>query len=304
MGSISLPRAELASALVESIFYGINIILFFTAIFLLALKREKTIATLVLTILTIIIFALATAHFSVVCNYVLSFYPRANVDFSSLNRNGDPRVFGGVAIEIVNTWISDTIVIWRAWGLWNRSLKVITMPVLLWIASLAIGIANIRASSIPDSGTLAANSLRVTTTSLALPFVTNMWVVGLISYRYWIYHKEVVSVLGPQRARYRGILVLFIESGAFYCTSYAVAIAVYASGSPAILITWQILSQMTRQSIYPLQIIIFGANDSASPTAQVHNIHIATSQTTSDADSTNGRNKAHNDDWQEPKTSV
>ncbi|PSR74893.1 hypothetical protein PHLCEN_2v9483 [Hermanssonia centrifuga] len=117
----------------------------------------------------------------------------------------------------------------------------------------------------------------------------------------------------------------------------AVAIAVYASGSPAILITWQILSQMTRQSIYPLQIIILvclkltqqddidsfkmsssrisspldtivfarsGANDSASPTAQVHNIHISTSQTTSDADSTNGRNKAHNDNWQEPKTSV
>lgn len=24
------------------------------------------------------------------------------MDFSSLNRNGDPRVFGGVAIEIVN----------------------------------------------------------------------------------------------------------------------------------------------------------------------------------------------------------
>ena len=71
---------------------------------------------------------------------------------STLNRSGDPRVYAGIILEVINVNLSrfirhikpeglqcvigDTIVIWRAWTLWGHKSKAVMVPVFFWVASV------------------------------------------------------------------------------------------------------------------------------------------------------------------------
>ena len=113
---------------------------------------------------TLLMFSLSTAHMAIVIEYAFAQYvdgDAARQGETVLQRRGDPRVYVPTVLEIIDvsrtfsfnitkrhtlTWmiptmqcyIGDAIVIWRAWVLWGKSAKALTIPGLLWLASVGM----------------------------------------------------------------------------------------------------------------------------------------------------------------------
>ena len=101
--------------------------------------------------------------------------------------------------------MGDSLVVWRAWGLWGRSYKAIIVPTSLWVATLCKSVlpfwtagnfyfhphlglvaVSIWLTSIPLDFVGAMHAYRGVMVSWAvLMLATNVWTVGMISSVYW-----------------------------------------------------------------------------------------------------------------------
>ncbi|KAI0087954.1 hypothetical protein BDY19DRAFT_951212, partial [Irpex rosettiformis] len=205
-------------------------------------------------------FILSSGHMAMVIQYANSQFlnndAARNADI--LQRRGDPMVYVPTILEIINCYVADAIVFWRAWVLWGKTRRCIIIPSFLWLASVVEGIGVMHALAVDAPGeaaSLAATSIATWTVAFAATTcLSNFWAVCMVGYRYYIYRKEVVAVLGRRRANYRMLLVLIIESGLLYCVSWLLFIIVYMSGSRGMYIVFHLLAQLT--GIYPTMIIV------------------------------------------------
>ncbi|KAI0695547.1 hypothetical protein BC835DRAFT_1414831 [Cytidiella melzeri] len=257
---ISLASAIFNATLFEAIFYGAYVVIFVIAMVLL-LTRTNTRLNLALTTATLVMFLLSSAHIAMVLQYANTQYLDKDAALYGdmiLQRRGDPMVYVPTVLEIINCYIADAIVFWRAWVLWGKTSNALAIPLALWLASIAEGLAVMHALAVDAPGEAASlAATTITTWTVAFAATTcfsNFWAVCMIGYRYYIYHKEVVVVLGRRRASYRTILVLIIESGLLYCLSWLLFIIVYMSGSRGMYIMFHLLAQLT--GIYPTMIIV------------------------------------------------
>ncbi|EKM54332.1 uncharacterized protein PHACADRAFT_185274 [Phanerochaete carnosa HHB-10118-sp] len=223
--AFSQARSQLASMVAEAIAYGeqrrINVVVFGAAMTLILTRRERNRVALTLGAMTVLMFVLATTHFAAVNEYTF----RAFVDgWQPASRIGDPPQIQSIIAEIVNCSLGDSLVIWRAWGLWGRSYKMIVVPTSLWVVTLLAGAVTIWLTSSPLSPMASANKgtyLDWLVIWATLVLATNMWTVGMISWVYWRYHQDVIKVIGWRKAAYGTILIFLIESGALYCITWA-----------------------------------------------------------------------------------
>ncbi|KIK69428.1 hypothetical protein GYMLUDRAFT_237222 [Collybiopsis luxurians FD-317 M1] len=122
--------------------------------------------------------------------------------------------------------LSDLIVIWRAWVLFQpeRLWKV----ALVLLMGINIGV-NVTDCILHDiiSATLSNSDSVLDWLSLVISSVVNMFATGLIAWKAWNYHHIMKEAARRRRTRVESILLLLIESGAIYCaiqTLYAVFI--------------------------------------------------------------------------------
>ncbi|GLB44416.1 hypothetical protein LshimejAT787_1700430 [Lyophyllum shimeji] len=163
-------------------------------------------------------------------------------------------------------YISDGIVVWRAWVLFSEERWMMMLPAMLLLASIATGLAYLALMSslsafIAVQLRQATITLNLVTANLALSFATNVVATLMILYRLWR-HRRIVGVkaLGAPSAVQK-VLVTLVESGAFYCAVQLPRVILYASPvkpyTPRYYVTQVILtiaSMLT--SMYPTMVIV------------------------------------------------
>ncbi|KAJ7589194.1 hypothetical protein C8J56DRAFT_1075612 [Mycena floridula] len=146
----------------------------------------------------------------------------------------------------LNFWISDSIVVWRAWVLWTH--HIWARGLLIFCLLLSIGD--------PPMGP--------TTLILTLPlFLTNFIATFLIGYKVWEYRMEIKRTLGiskHKRSKVEKILILLTESGTIYCGLLLFTLVNgITSHSARYEIVISIVPELT--VIYPIIIILLVALD-------------------------------------------
>ncbi|KAI0319942.1 hypothetical protein OF83DRAFT_695056 [Amylostereum chailletii] len=171
----------------------------------------------------------------------------------------------------INVLLSDAVVVWRAWILWEKNKFVLTSCSVLFIATLAMAGFTVYQQSVPDSGSqnilesqygLPNATAAAAVVSLSLSLATNVWSTGLIAYKAWHYRRSISAHFQRcnKKSMVEKLLTLLLESGAIYSCIQAAFVVTFAlspqseSSITLKLIMPRIVPQIS--GIYPTIIIV------------------------------------------------
>ncbi|PBK87688.1 hypothetical protein ARMGADRAFT_1065917 [Armillaria gallica] len=261
MGSFSTPEAYFIGLGFEVSLHGLYTGLFLTSMYLLLFKKKKSRVVTVMTFMNFLMYAVGTAHMIINFrqNFAAFLWHNGANDASVFHNTSSATQWAQLLLEVVNIALGDSIVIWRAWILWNRRWWIILSSMLLLLGTVASGSGLVYAVATAPVGVVFTDpSLEAWAIAFILSTLsTNLWATTLVAYRTWSHFKLVrhltgVSILGNFR-RQSAVLPILIESGTLYCCTWLIVIAVFLSSSNAIYIMIDTISQLT--AIYPTLII-------------------------------------------------
>ncbi|KAJ7116944.1 hypothetical protein C8R44DRAFT_791680 [Mycena epipterygia] len=133
-----------------------------------------------------------------------------------LNLRLSENVFGRV-----NYLMSDGIVVWRAWVLYQNNLKVRLVLILCLLGSLAGATTDMTFGTLWLFGNDKFTPTGPRALILVLPLlVTNMVSTALMGYKVWQYRRQIKDELDlpkNKKTKIERILVILTESGTIYC---------------------------------------------------------------------------------------
>ncbi|KAI0259414.1 hypothetical protein BC834DRAFT_633397 [Gloeopeniophorella convolvens] len=141
---------------------------------------------------------------------------------------------------LFNVILSDAIVMWRAWVIWDKSKTVLAISSIFSLATAAIGIWSVKgnggiASSNQGIGVLPPSSAVGVLNTLvlcALSLSSNLWATTLVAWKAWIHRRwfKQLPENGGARASVVGrTLFLLLESGAVYSLFWIFLIVTFES---------------------------------------------------------------------------
>ncbi|KAK0480326.1 hypothetical protein IW261DRAFT_128467 [Armillaria novae-zelandiae] len=247
--SLSVSDAVFVAVVVEILLYGMYTCLFLGSSYLMIFKREKTKVVIVMIVLNTIMWLMSTTHVTITIIKIHWVYLQG--------------LYSLLALECVNFFIGDGIMLWRAWVLcdrrrrilWGSSILGVTAFVTTASALLPLLWDREPLTSTASDGVFAGVHATI---AMILTLSVNVWATSLVAYRTWTHHRLIRSLTGSSFAsqffRQHGILSLMIESGIFYCCTWLATVIVAVTASNGIYILFCMLAQLT--AIYPTLIIV------------------------------------------------
>ncbi|KAF9459178.1 hypothetical protein BDZ94DRAFT_1268968 [Collybia nuda] len=140
-------------------------------------------------------------------------------------------------VDQLPIYISDGIVIWRAWVLFSDDIWIMAVPGALFLGTIGTGLTYLSYMTSPLA--FRAVQLRepvlpmkLVTANLALSFATNMVATLLIGYKLWVHRKSPrIKAIGSLSSAQK-VLIALIESGTAYCTLQLVRTVLYCYPGP------------------------------------------------------------------------
>ncbi|THH14326.1 hypothetical protein EW146_g5994 [Bondarzewia mesenterica] len=158
--------------------------------------------------------------------------------------------------------LSDAVLVWRAWGLWDRKIKVIIVLSLTCFAMAIVGFASagfdIRSLK---SGVLMQRPFSPTLLPILaylLSLFTNILATSLITFKAWKYSRSINAYLGnssPTNIKVGAILALLVESGFLYCAVWIVFFVSLFSQNSSFKAAMQVI-MVQISGIYPTVVIV------------------------------------------------
>ncbi|KAL1682758.1 hypothetical protein EV122DRAFT_203130 [Schizophyllum commune] len=239
---------------VDCLFYGIQGALFIAACAMLARQDNRSRAVTV---------AIAGLFLSSLVGVVLNmmFYlvqiPTFGWDLDSI---WDLLVRMNVAIASTyrfNYFVSDAIVVWRAWVLWPNS-RIAKGALCVCLAGSLVGVIVECVWTVEDlvEGEPAIRTLMMTVPLLA----TNVVATVLVGIQVWIYRRDIKGSFGPvtKTTRVEKVLLLLVESGLVYCLIWVIYLVINLTEGPNTLMAYGVISTAyhTIAGIYPTLIVL------------------------------------------------
>ncbi|PIL30565.1 hypothetical protein GSI_07265 [Ganoderma sinense ZZ0214-1] len=257
---IPLDRAYLVAIWLETLFYGINLCLFASYLYITRFRQVPREVSPLIFWVACLMFAFSTVHVSLgFARLIWGF-----IDYR--DEPGGPAAFfsdvsqppnvAKVTIHTINSILGDSIVVWRCYHVWTGEWRVCVLPVLLIIGSAICGFgqAYIFATAKTTHSAFATTLARWNGSLFSLSLVTNVVVTGLIAVRLWYITRETGGV---KKYRFFRAFLLIIESAMIYSTALLIEIILYFSGNNAFYIVYDPIAQLT--GIVPTTIIIVAA---------------------------------------------
>lgn len=231
MSGVSLLSANLATICIESLFYGIFLVLSTASLYLLARRREQLISSPLnirvvrqvsymtpMSIAAACLFVTNTAHwiigvyraFQAFVNYEGGTQPEQY--FSAVPQ---PSEVTQTALLMVSLIIGDTTLVYRLWIIWAYSLPVVIFPIctLIGLTACAIGVIYQESMLKPGEDIFISATGRWITANCVLTLCTNVYGTAFISWKIWRANREAERFGGGSLM---GVLGILVESAALY----------------------------------------------------------------------------------------
>ncbi|KAF9075288.1 hypothetical protein BDP27DRAFT_1315832, partial [Rhodocollybia butyracea] len=117
----------------------------------------------------------------------------------------------------MNLLLSDAIVVWRAWIIFQWAWFPKFGLALLTIINIGINISNCILVNLEVTKTLGPGSKVMGWLSGLISLIVNMFATGLIALKAPNHHRLMAQVGIHKRSRVQNVLLLLIESGTIYC---------------------------------------------------------------------------------------
>ncbi|KAI4524473.1 S-adenosyl-L-methionine-dependent methyltransferase [Schizophyllum commune Loenen D] len=239
---------------VDCLFYGIQGALFIAACAMLARQDNRSravtgaiaglfLSSLVGVVLNMMFYLVQIPTFGWGLDSIWDLLVRMNVAIASTYR--------------FNYFVSDAIVVWRAWVLWPSS-RLAKGALCVCLAGSLVGVIVECVWTVEDlvKGEPAIRTLMMTVPLLA----TNVVATVLVGIQVWIYRRDIKGSFGPvtKTTRVEKVLLLLVESGLVYCLIWVIYLVINLTEGPNTLMAYGVISTAyhTIAGIYPTLIVL------------------------------------------------
>ncbi|PIL25492.1 hypothetical protein GSI_13382 [Ganoderma sinense ZZ0214-1] len=234
-----LPNISvLVSIWMETLFYGMYVVLFFSSMYVLVRSRKKLVHGWVIRTALCLMFCISTAHIAVNLRRLIEGFINPDTKAETLKYLYDihqPLNIVKQYLWVFNNVLADGIIVWRLYTLWDFYVCII--PILMLLATTAFGLAT-ATSLLPSVG--AGNTIfishlsRFATTQYALSLTNNVLVTALIAGRIWHTTRALSAIGRKHTAVYRRAILIMIESGALYAFTQIIQLSWYVAKFPGL----------------------------------------------------------------------
>ncbi|KAI0308479.1 hypothetical protein OF83DRAFT_1180769 [Amylostereum chailletii] len=166
----------------ESIFFGISTTMTFLAVICFFSKSIRGRHDFNLMTIICIMFAVGATHWGLRLAFTWNFAIVATL-CTPLPSNMKAIQIATSNVQLINFILSDLVVVWRAWVLYDRARFVFVVSALLAIPSIALSFTNLALNvALPAPNMM---SQAVTFTVLGLSFANNLWGTSLVALKTW-----------------------------------------------------------------------------------------------------------------------
>lgn len=242
-----VTEAQIVGLFMESVFYGIYLITFFSCISVLLVKEGRMKPwssinkTMVVAALLMLLFGSLDVAFGLRHNLDAFVYQFAKGvqpkdEFAKISKWVNVMKFANYSAQ---TFIGDGILLFRCFIIYNRRWWVVAFPVLMWLATAATSGVTVYIEATIGSGNLNQSQFEpFITSTLVLTLATNLITTSLIVYRIYRIQSHTAhhSTFSSYHSRpYTRLIRTLVECGAMYTLSIVILFACYLADSNAIL---------------------------------------------------------------------
>jgi len=225
--SFPLDTAQLVGHFMESVFYGIHLTTFFSCMRALLWSNGRfkpfRLVNIKMFIASLLMFVIASLD--------ITFHLRHNLEafiwyngpaIEDFNKTSSWINVVTMGTYVAQTFVGDSILIFRCWIVYDRRWSVIALPMLLWLGTTTCGVVTLRNEATLRSGQLLASNQLVPfiSASLFLTLATNVITTSLIVYRIWKVRSEIGNgQLFNPNSPMANLVIVLIESGLLYTLS-------------------------------------------------------------------------------------
>ncbi|KAG0696793.1 hypothetical protein DFH29DRAFT_812580 [Suillus ampliporus] len=249
--SLTISKAELTGVFLESIAYGVYLMVFNQCMVVLKKRHSRPSDYLVGTAVSL--FILITAHLVIdILRNMEAFtsdYPNPNTYYEKYNTWQN---ILKSSLYVAVTLVSDAFILYRSFILWGRNYLIAAFPFLLFISDIGIGVFWVYTLSLVVPGEnvfVDALSVRVKT-FYTITLAMNVICTSLIAFKILKIQKVVAPFAKATEDQISRLVPIIVESGSAYSAFLVVMIGTYTSQSPAMFIFLNSMSPIIVSSVY------------------------------------------------------
>ncbi|KAJ3823320.1 hypothetical protein F5880DRAFT_542595 [Lentinula raphanica] len=238
MADATLPPFDLmfmTGIWIETVLYGVNTIVFATAIIVLTrMYRTGKSSAQFLLATSVFLFSLSTIYVSVCLRQLFEAFIWGPPGEASLYFANVPDRLSVTKIGLyeVNVFTQDMILIWRMWVVYNKRWIVVILPIAMEFGHLAAGIYTLVRGASPNVSVFDTLVHRGAIANWTLDLAVNIGVTFCIAYKLWAAGRSLEKVgLGRNKHPYTGIIFTIVESGGIFATATLITVSLYLSGN-------------------------------------------------------------------------
>ncbi|KAF8502711.1 hypothetical protein F5888DRAFT_1114413 [Russula emetica] len=231
---LTFAGAELIALSLESVLYGFYVSLFVGCVSVLYSKRRRRGGgNYRLILVSATLFVLITWHLVIdIIRLYIAFHTSETDEGADIYyvRVTSTMSIVKTAVYLVETIVSDLFILYRCYIVWNASIPIIILPILLYIADIGTGIGALYTlSRVGTDIVFDRKQEQITNAFFGCTLGLNAVCTGLIAFRIWRTQKQTRDAkMGSNLIK---VSIIVIESGAIYLSALACVVATYATSS-------------------------------------------------------------------------
>ncbi|KAI0298786.1 hypothetical protein B0F90DRAFT_1731074 [Multifurca ochricompacta] len=223
--ALSFASSEIIALCLESILYGIYVVLFAGCVKVLFSKRRRRAGgNYRLIIVSSVLFVLITWHqIADAVRLYISYHENNQTsqgpDIYFINVKATLSIMK-TSVYLAETVVSDLFILYRCYIVWNANSLVIAVPVLLYLADIGTGIAAVYTLTLVGANPVFnLEQERITNAFFSCTLALNAVCTGLIAFRIWRTQRQTRDAkMGSNLIH---VSVIVVESGAIYLSVLA-----------------------------------------------------------------------------------
>ncbi|KAJ7186130.1 hypothetical protein C8R46DRAFT_882029 [Mycena filopes] len=234
---ISFAMSEIIALVIEAFAYGMYLILFFASLSVAhTRRREKRGFNYKFLGTSLLLFVLISWHLAMDSVMLfLAYNHETTLEADLFYARGIPGVLNVMktGVYVAVTLVSDAFMLYRCFVVWNRSIPIIILPGLLFLADIATGVAGLWVLTRSVDSFFTESQLRVTSSFFGVTMATNSLATALIAFRVWRGQREMRGI--TTMSSLNNLLAVILESGKWviYSIMLILVLATFAGKSTA-----------------------------------------------------------------------
>ncbi|KZS91272.1 hypothetical protein SISNIDRAFT_456879 [Sistotremastrum niveocremeum HHB9708] len=244
----NIDKAELVSIFVEALLYGIFVVLFIAAVWILLFRRSTDHVNKPMLVAAILMFIFATTHLITNFTRIIDAFIHDRVTpgpIRSLQNQTTVKNLLKSSVLVAQLITGDALVTYRTYLVWHHNIWVALVPALLVIGTVVTGTGVVHglATIKPTDPVFLAQLASWITAELVLTFCNNIINTGLITYKIWSVDRRASSRVEGQSMR--PVIAIVVESGALAAATSMITLITYLAGSNSQYIVLDNMSPIT-----------------------------------------------------------